>query len=227
LERENVPRAIKALRKALDIYLLLDHRLDAAFCRFALGQLVMDAEAVPLYEKAIAQFNLSAFTFHRERCSLDLCIKLARMGRYSDAIPVLEYLQHRIAYVGKPYVLRCQELLTECYCKLGEHRPAIKALQSILDSNTGDSSDLKFQLGDSKYNSQEFVTVLTNSEEKLEVDLLAAYETVIAAQWDRLQKEMEDTDGNEDKQDDSEDDNLNDEDDNNHGDDNNDEDKDN
>ena len=204
LEREDLAHAIKALRKALEIYLLLDHRLDAAFCRFALGQLVSDLEAVPLYEKAIAQFNLSAFTFHRERCTLDLCIKLARMGRYSDAIPMLEYLQHRITYVGKPYVLRCKELLTECYCKLGEHRPAVKTLQGLLESNTG-KSNIVFQLGDSKYNSQDVVLALADSEEK--VDLLAAYEAVIGAQWNMLQREMEDNNENEeDKQDEDEED---------------------
>ena len=189
-QRENVPRAIKALRKAVDIYLLLDHRLDAALCQYSLGQLVTDAEAVPLYEKAIAQFNLSAFTHHRERCTLDLCVTLSRMGRSSDAIPMLEYLQHRMGYVGKQYVLRCRELLTECYGILGEHKPAVKMLQGLLESSTTESgSNLKLQLGDCTYAPQGLITVLQSSEVE-KVDLSAACEAVIRAAWDQLWKEL-------------------------------------
>ncbi|KAJ6495339.1 hypothetical protein C8R45DRAFT_1094985 [Mycena sanguinolenta] len=136
LERVGIGRAMlfEFLRKAIDIYELLGRDLDGAFCQYDLAQLLPPAEAIPLYSRAIHVFNVSHFTHHRERATLDMCYSLIEEEHYSEAILHLEVLQDLIGYCGQIFVVRSRELLAECHCRLNAMRPALQAVRGVLDS---------------------------------------------------------------------------------------------
>ncbi|KAJ7753166.1 hypothetical protein B0H16DRAFT_1544667 [Mycena metata] len=128
-------------RKAIDIYELLERHLDVAFCQYHLAQLLPPKEAVSLYTRAIYQFNLSRFTHHRERATLDMCYSLMEEGSYTEAVAYLEVLQDEIGYCGPLFAVRCKELLTECHCRLNAQRPALQAVRATLEAIRQLSSD--------------------------------------------------------------------------------------
>ncbi|KAK7023935.1 TPR-like protein [Favolaschia claudopus] len=187
---------LNLLTKAIDIYELLGRKLDVAFSQYHLAQLLPPAQAVSLYSRAIYQFNISRFTHHRERGTLDMCYSLVEERSYAEAVAYLEVLQDEIGYCGHIFVVRCRELLTECHCRLNAQRPAAQAATATLEAVR--------QLGSDRSSEIELLTPrYTNLLAALEgqTDLLPAvqYETHVGERSRFI--EMDSSDDSEDSDD--------------------------
>jgi len=128
----HLPQLLDWPKKAIDLYEFLGRNLDVGFCQYHLAQLLPPAKAIDLYSQAIYQFSCSSFTHHRERGKLDQCYSLMEAEKYSEAISMLEVLQHRIGYCGEIFQLRCKELLVERHCWLNARRPALQAVRETI-----------------------------------------------------------------------------------------------
>ncbi|KIM90392.1 hypothetical protein PILCRDRAFT_812130 [Piloderma croceum F 1598] len=132
LHTRQLDDARMALKQAIDEHKWLGQNLDVAFCRWNLGNISEDDEAVELYQLAIPQFWASGFTFAGAECRLTLGLRYMEMGQLTDALLNLEIARPELQANGTGKLAAiCLAATISCLCKGGD----VNAAKLTLESN--------------------------------------------------------------------------------------------